>query len=801
MTQQNITIGAQDAGYGDTLFAAFTKIEANFTDLYNNKAALSHTHTASQVTDFQSAVNLNSNVISNTSNNHASTLSDSTIINSGTGTDFLADNGNYIFLGQINDSAESATSLWSSNKILSSRIITDVITVGAGEGIEYTDLSVALTAAGTAASPSNKISVQIYPGTYTDNFIIPDNVEIVGMGAGKGQVNLTASSGVTLTLPTGSDTNIRNLKISNTAVSSGKCIYVATGSTYTYKFNQCGIVYSAALGYSRMIDINSGFLELFDTTLKYTSTGDTSGTNTHEILFVDGTSSGFSMESCNIISVIEDSGDDDVKIFNINTSAIVNTVVAYSQFNITVANGIDLIGIDITAADTSESFFMTNVLEIHGDATSSTQTITVHDMNTNEFSIMSSSNVFRIYDVPIIYLANLDADCTLTSHYDSSNENGAVIGSGTYIKVNTIEPGFFGSDKIKVFDNLYFFKAETSLAPGESKANISALNNITGATGGELSILDVSLQEENSDVEVNAIKTTKGIKPIKQQLGEDIPLTALYISPDTPDSYTASTISFADSNPDTILDSANGLGNFDQYSIINVDSVSGANDGDYYLEGTVAIGTLTLEGNDSLSVESAVEAGEVILTETLQKRLTTFGSSFYNDDDYIYIGADSIFDIIVIDLSVNSSADIIPTFEFSEGSNVWGSFTPVDNTNGFTNSGLIVMSELSGWSTQSLHDGEVSKYYIRIQRTKNNLVTIPTINSLTTELSTTSSHEWDEYGLLKIKTFDQTVEPTSGDDPTSGEIGIGKYAFWSDDSDVVYLCYNYGGTIKKLTFT
>lgn len=38
MAQQNITIGAQDAGGGDTLFAAFTKVQANFTELYTDDA-------------------------------------------------------------------------------------------------------------------------------------------------------------------------------------------------------------------------------------------------------------------------------------------------------------------------------------------------------------------------------------------------------------------------------------------------------------------------------------------------------------------------------------------------------------------------------------------------------------------------------------------------------------------------------------------------------------------------------------------------------------------------------------------
>jgi hypothetical protein len=38
MARQPITIGAQDAGNGDTLFAAFTKVEANFVELYNDDA-------------------------------------------------------------------------------------------------------------------------------------------------------------------------------------------------------------------------------------------------------------------------------------------------------------------------------------------------------------------------------------------------------------------------------------------------------------------------------------------------------------------------------------------------------------------------------------------------------------------------------------------------------------------------------------------------------------------------------------------------------------------------------------------
>ena len=38
MAQENITIGAANAGGGDSLFAAFTKVQANFTELYTDDA-------------------------------------------------------------------------------------------------------------------------------------------------------------------------------------------------------------------------------------------------------------------------------------------------------------------------------------------------------------------------------------------------------------------------------------------------------------------------------------------------------------------------------------------------------------------------------------------------------------------------------------------------------------------------------------------------------------------------------------------------------------------------------------------
>lgn len=67
--------------------------------------------------------------------------------------------------------------------------------------------------------------------------------------------------------------------------------------------------------------------------------------------------------------------------------------------------------------------------------------------------------------------------------------------------------------------------------------------------------------------------------------------------------YNAATIAFNDANPDTITDSANGLGDFQNVQQILV-SGSTDNDGTYTVE-TAAAGTLTLQSSDSLTAEAA----------------------------------------------------------------------------------------------------------------------------------------------------------------------------------------------------
>ncbi|KKM19692.1 hypothetical protein LCGC14_1652980, partial [marine sediment metagenome] len=111
-------------------------------------------------------------------------------------------------------------------------------------------------------------------------------------------------------------------------------------------------------------------------------------------------------------------------------------------------------------------------------------------------------------------------------------------------------------------------------------------------------------------------------------------------------------------------------------------------------------------------------------------RLTEFTTAgtdiqmFVADNDTVTIGNATKFQNIEFLLAiVASGGGVAPTFEFSTGVGIWGSFTPVDGTNGMRNSGIIVWDDVDtpGWLV-----GTGSEFLIRITRTRNTLATPPT---------------------------------------------------------------------------
>ena len=116
----------------------------------------------------------------------------------------------------------------------------------------------------------------------------------------------------------------------------------------------------------------------------------------------------------------------------------------------------------------------------------------------------------------------------------------------------------------------------------------TAISDVTAATGHALIITNLINEAQNElFVEENwySLYTTRFFKTV---------------------TYTAATISFADADPDTIDDSANGFGSFEAGMEVVV-SGSSSNDGVYVIA-TAAAGTLTLQTADTLTVEAASES-------------------------------------------------------------------------------------------------------------------------------------------------------------------------------------------------
>lgn len=171
------------------------------------------------------------------------------------------------------------------------------------------------------------------------------------------------------------------------------------------------------------------------------------------------------------------------------------------------------------------------------------------------------------------------------------------------------------------------------------------------------------------------------------------------------------------------------------------------------------------------------------------------GAVMTNDNDVLYIGLDNKFDEIQFIFSTPSSHSIFQTtetWEYWNGS--WISFSPADDTNGFRQNGSLRFGNggLAGWATTTVNS--ITKYFVRVTRTRNYLGTSPILTSADMLISVL--HKWDSEGRLGIKTFTQSAEPTTEDLPAD------MFCFWIDsDNSKLYICYNHGGTIKTTEMT
>jgi len=176
---------------------------------------------------------------------------------------------------------------------------------------------------------------------------------------------------------------------------------------------------------------------------------------------------------------------------------------------------------------------------------------------------------------------------------------------------------------------------------------------------------------------------------------------------------------------------------------------------------------------------------------------------FSSDNDYIYIGSQLMFDNIIVVLNTTSSASIFQpgqeVFEYSTGGVTWASFSPGDDTNGFTQSGFIRFgrNSLSGWAKNDPHFSTL--YYIRIQRTRNFLVTPPVESTIHIESVVSGDYYWNADGNISSNNLmlNLLTGALTDGDPTDAEIdaivgstplnvGVG-WSTYIKDNDANYL--------------
>jgi hypothetical protein len=103
---------------------------------------------------------------------------------------------------------------------------------------------------------------------------------------------------------------------------------------------------------------------------------------------------------------------------------------------------------------------------------------------------------------------------------------------------------------------------------------------------------------------------------------------------------------------------------------------------------------------------------------------------FDADNDYILIGSDATFEVIVVNLAVNSSKNIIATFWYSKAGGNWTALVVDDSTGGFTGNGNIVFDAPALWTKDDeaeINADITDAYYIKIVRTRTvTIATLPT---------------------------------------------------------------------------
>jgi len=593
----------------------------------------------------------------------------------------------------------------------------------AKSGGQYTTIQGAIDSITDAAS-NKKYVVLVYPGTYTEAVTVGAYISLQGMGATRGQVVVTQSSGTVLTLPTGGPVGIAHINFH--ASGTATAVALAGGSTSRYQLFNCGFTYSVAGGYTDLITIASGELALTHCEIRYASTGTTTGVNDHRMFVVTGAGT-YHVHDCHFDVEVADA-DDTVYCVYEDTSAEVCVLIIDSEFNITTTGAADAIGFYAESASECQDI-QSNHWHLTGAAGGTGTCFVLADA---AMRVNLTANRIRVDGFDLNYFVNMGAAATIVTTFDDIVAFDKGIIAGTAYQANSNANGEISARTLHLVDRLYASIDETALANGQQDDVLDIHLNTEGSTGGHAHGLKVTRSVVPGSAHVAAVAAYAGVKPVAQHIGTAAALDAAFIYDDSGVTYTDVTTEFGAAGSDVQI--------------------------------------------------------------------------FVDDDDQVLLASASKFDEAAFDLEVNSSGTIVPTFHYITDAGAWVAFTPGDDTSGMTQSGLVRWNadDLPTWGVRTVAEvtgeaGDVDYYWVKITRTKNNLVTPPIEN--TVQVTSTGDYVWDENGDLTIRKLEIIMLTQSGE-PDATDCPEGKMVLWHDSDDAkTYLCVNDGGTVKTTELT
>ena len=322
-----------------------------------------------------------------------------------------------------------------------------------------------------------------------------------------------------------------------------------------------------------------------------------------------------------------------------------------------------------------------------------------------------------------------------------------------------------------------------------------------GASGGSPSLVDLQTAYNNSITPEILTDATRGALTVKQGSGADTDfilegldgsdvitfavradgcirattLDVVHLAATTDDhalEIDADAAGFGDVKALDIdyITGAIGAGDDEAVILVNIDQSGSSGGGDI-----VALEVLTTTGDaTTTAILAGPEVGVVEQTSGVfgdmdsalvnatdrLTEFTTIGSDivmFVANGDTVTIGNAAKFEDLEFLLATVSSKNINPTFEYSTGVGTWGTFTPIDGTNGLLNTGVIAWldADIPSWAV-----GTGTEYLIRMTRNRGGSITSP-IESLV-QIAETTEFYWNKDGDVKVNNVEASSTATFG---------------------------------------